>query len=248
MNCNELREFYELYAIGVAEDPERAEIRAHLNRECEACMLGIKKAREVAALLEGTAAPAEPSPKLRRRILAAVGVEERRFGWAPFLAAALALSLFAVVYFIGQQGATQRELARAIEVQRGQNIELTRLNEAFAILNGSDTTVSTFGEGQKQPPKGKVFASPSQGVLLIANNLPPAPAGKRYEMWVIPKGGKPQRAGMFQSASDGTAMHIQHGIAAPNESLVAVTLEPFDGSDQPTTTPLFAAPIHGLVP
>jgi len=196
MNCNELREFYELYAIGVAEDPERAEIRAHLNRECEACMLGIKKAREVAALLEGTAAPAEPSPKLRRRILAAVGVEERRFGWAPFLAAALALSLFAVVYFIGQQGATQRELARAIEVQRGQNIELTRLNEAF----------------------------------------------------VIPKGGKPQRAGMFQSASDGTAMHIQHGIAAPNESLVAVTLEPFDGSDQPTTTPLFAAPIHGLVP
>jgi hypothetical protein len=211
-------------------------------------MQGIKQAREVAALLGGTAAPSVPSPKLRRRILASVGVEERRFGWAPFLAAALALSLFAVVFFIGQHGEAVRELERARALMGRQNIELTRLNEAFAILNGADTTVSTFGEGQKQPPKGKVFVSASQGVLLIANNLQPAPDGKRYEMWVIPKGGLPQRAGMFQSAADGTAMHIQHGIAAPNESLVAVTLEPFDGSDAPTTTPLFAAPIHGLVP
>src|SRR5689334_23485120 len=112
MNCKELREHYELYAIGVAEEPERSEIRAHLNRDCEVCMQGIKQAREVATLLGGTAAPSEPSPKLRRRIMASVGVEERRFGWAPFLAAALALSLFGVVYFIGQHGEAVRELAR----------------------------------------------------------------------------------------------------------------------------------------
>ena len=35
MNCNELREHYELYAIGVADEPERTEIRAHLERHCE---------------------------------------------------------------------------------------------------------------------------------------------------------------------------------------------------------------------
>ena len=44
MNCNELREYYELFAIGVAEEPERSEIRAHLNRKCEVCMAGVKKA------------------------------------------------------------------------------------------------------------------------------------------------------------------------------------------------------------
>src|ERR1051326_3045431 len=69
MNCNELRDSYELYAIGVADDPERSEIREHLNRECEVCMQGIRQARELAALLGGTAAPAAPSPKLRGRIL-----------------------------------------------------------------------------------------------------------------------------------------------------------------------------------
>ena len=67
MNCNELREHYELYAIGVAEEPERSEIHAHLNRECEVCMQGIRRAREVLALLGGTAPPAAPSAGLRRR-------------------------------------------------------------------------------------------------------------------------------------------------------------------------------------
>ena len=247
MNCNELRDHYELYAIGVAEDPERGEIRAHLNRGCEVCMRGIKEAREIVTLLGGASAPSEPSARLRRRILASVGVEERRFGWAPFLAGALALSLFAVVYFVGREGETAKELARAREELGGRNIELARLNEAFTILNGADTAVTSFGKGQVQPPSGNIFVSRSQGVLLIANHLQPTPAGKAYEMWIIPKGGKPKPAGMFQTASDGSGMHVQRGPVDPNADLVAVTLEPAAGSDQPTSTPLFAAPIRGLL-
>jgi hypothetical protein len=230
MNCNELREHYELYVIGVAEEPERSEIRAHLNRECQVCTQGIQRAREVVALLGGTAARA--------------GVAQRRFGWAPFLAAALAMAIFAAVYFSGRERDLANELARVREQNRQQNIELTRVNQAFAILTGADTTVTTFGEG---PPKlkGKVFVSPSQGVLLIAGNLQPAPSGKAYEMWIV-KDGKAKAAGMFQSAPDGSAMHIQRGTVA-NTDAVAVTLENEAGADQPTSTPLFAAPIRALV-
>ena len=244
MNCNELRDHYELYAIGVADEPERSEIRAHLNRECEVCMEAIRRAREVAALLGGAAPQAAPSPKLRRRILASVGVEQRRFGWAPFLAAGLALSLFAAVYFGGRERDLGNELARVRDINRQQNIELTRVNEAFAIVNGADTTVSTFGDSQPQP-KGRVFVSPSQGVLLIASNLRPAPAGKAYEMWLIPKGGKPRPAGMFQSSPEGSAMHMQRG-AVQDASLVAVTLENEAGSDAPTSAVLFAAPVPAV--
>ena len=242
MNCNELRDYYEMYAIGVAEDPERSEIRAHLNRECEVCMVGIKQAREVATLLGGSANPSEPSPRLRRRILASVGVEEKRFGWTPWLAGALALSMFGVVYFAGQNGETLRQLARAQQQMGRQQIELSHLNEAFAILNGADTRVVTFGEGEKQPPKGRIFVNKSMGVLMIANNLPKAPSGKAYEAWIIPKGGKPIPAGMFQSDENGSAMHMIRQVD-PNANLVAVTLEPEKGSDQPTSTVLFAAQI-----
>jgi hypothetical protein len=230
MNCNELREHYERYIIGVAEEPERSEIRAHLNRECEVCMQGIKRAREVVALEGGTAA--------------SVGVEQRRFGWAPFLAVALALALFAAVYFGGRERDLANELARVREQNSQQTIELNRVNQAFAILTGTDTTVTTFGEGQPQP-KGRVFVSPSQGVLLIASDLQPAPSGKAYEMWII-KNGQAKAAGMFQSAPDGSAMHIQRG-SVENTEAVAVTLENEAGADQPTSTPLFAAPIRALV-
>jgi hypothetical protein len=249
MTCEELRDQYELYAIGVAEEPERSEIHQHLNRGCEVCMTGMKRAREVAAILGGSAAPAAPSPKLRRRILASVGFEPKHFGWSPFLGLALALSLFAVVYFYGRERDTNGEVARLRDQVRHQTIGLTRMNEAFAILNGADTTVTSFGSGQAAPPKGKVFVSRSQGVLLIASNLPPAPSGKAYEMWFIPKGGKPVPAGIFQSESNGTAMHIERGPVDANADLiVAVTVEDQAGAAQPTSQPLFGASIRGLLP
>ena len=85
MNCEELRDHYELYAMGVADEPERSEIREHLSRGCEVCMSEMKRARELTALLGVGAAPAAPSPKLRRRILASVGFEQRalRLGAVP---------------------------------------------------------------------------------------------------------------------------------------------------------------------
>jgi hypothetical protein len=51
---------------------------------------------------------------------------------------------------------------------------------------------------------------------------------------------------MFQSEPGGSAMHIQLG-SAENTDAVAVTMENQAGADQPTSTPLFAAPIRALV-
>jgi hypothetical protein len=241
MNHDELRDHYELYAIGVAGEPERTEIREHLGRGCEVCMTEMKRAREFTTLLVGTAAPAAPSPKLRRRILASVGHEQRRFGWAPFLGLATALSLFAAFYFSSRE----RQFAMQMQVQREQMrrqaIELTQLSEAFAILSGPSTIEVSFGQG----PKGKVYIDRGRGVLLIASSLPPAPAGKVYEMWTIPKGGgNPVPAGLFQSDASGAAIHLQRGPVDPNLGVVAVTLENEGGAQAPTSTPIIAAPLQ----
>ncbi len=244
MNCSELRDHFELYSLGLAEEPERSEIRAHLDRGCEVCMAEVKQARELAAILASTAAPLAPSPKLRRRILAAAGAESYGFGWAPALAAVAALLLCAAVYFSGREREFSQEARSLLAQTRSQNIELTRLNEAFAILYGADTTVTSFGE--KQPkPKGHVFVNPSQGVLLIASDLAVAPQGKAYEMWVIPKGKAPVAAGMFLAQSDGTAMHVQLGaLDVSSTAAVAVTLEEAAGVTAPTTTPVIVAALQ----
>ena len=243
MNCEEFRDQFELYALGIAAEPERSEIRAHLSRGCEVCMTEMKRAREMAALLGTTATAAAPSPKLRRRILASAGYEQKRFGAAPFLAAALLLSLFAVFYFSGRERDFATLAQRLSGELRSQSIELTRLNEAFGILKGSDTTVTSFGAGTK----GKVFVNPAEGVMLVAFNLPPAQPGKTYEMWLIPNSGKgtPIPAGTFQSNATGSTMHVQRGpVDVASKPVVAVTLEPESGSAAPTSTPLFVAPVQ----
>jgi anti-sigma-K factor RskA len=245
MNCSELRDHYEMYALGLAEEPERDEIRTHLDRGCEVCMAEMKRARELVALLGGASEPAAPSPKLRRRILASVGVEQRGFGWAPFLAGSTIMCLAAAVYFGGREWDFSRQVVKLTEQSRAQMIELTRLNEAFSLMNGADTTVTSFGE-KKPVPKGKLFYSPSKGALLIASNLPQAPAGKAYELWYIPKakGASPIRAGMFQSQSDGTVMQMINGpIDSATTGALAVTLEVEGGVDAPTTTPVILAPL-----
>jgi hypothetical protein len=240
MNHEELRDHYELYALGVAGEPERGEIREHLSRGCEVCMAEMKHARELTALIGAAAAPAAPSPKLRRRILASVGHEQRRFGWAPFLGLATALSLFAAFYFSAREHHMAENALVSREQMRRQAIDLTRLNEAFEILTGPSTTEVSFGQG----PKGKVYVDRSRGVLLIASNLPPAPAGKIYEMWTIVKGANPVPAGMFQSDASGNAFHVRRGPVDANVGVVAVTLENEGGAQQPTSTPIIAAALE----
>lgn len=249
MNCSELRDYYELYALGVSEDPERAEIRDHLQRGCEVCGAGMRGARELTALLGASSPAAAPSRQLRGRILAAAGGQSHGFGWTALLAGTTALSVAAAVYFGGREADFSRQTLKLTEEARAQNIELTHLNEAFAILNGADTTVISFGE-KKPTPKGKVFVNPKMGVLLLASSLPPAPAGKAYELWLIPKSktAKPVPAGIFQAEADGTAMHMARGPVEMNSTAaVAVTMEIDRGVDQPTSAPMIVAPLAPAV-
>lgn len=244
MNCNELRDHYDMYALDIAEEPERSEIRAHLNRGCEICMTGVRRSMETAALIGVTVSPAQPSPQLRRRILASIGSEERRSGWIPLWASALAMAALIVVavYFAASSGHYAQAAALLRDRMRGQTAQIARLTEAFEILSGPRTTEVSFGGAQPQPPQGKVFVNASRGVLLIASNLPRTPADKIYEMWIIPKGAKPVPAGLFQSQDDGNAIHVQPGaVDLTSTAAIAVTVENQTGASQPTTQPLIVA-------
>ena len=240
MNCEELKDFYELYAMGVAEEPERSEIRAHLGRGCEVCMREMKRARGVTAWLGAAVEPSAPSSQLRNRILASVGAPQRSFGWAWLGLAAAAAAIAISVYLNARERDAEQQLASLRREIRSQTIELTTLQEAMAILESTGTKEVSFGAG----PRGRVFVHPTMGVLLMANNLPPAPAGKAYEMWLVPKGGNPVPAGMFQSDANGTAVYLRPGaVDVASTAAVAVTMEKEAGANTPTMPILIAAPL-----
>ena len=89
------------------------------------------------------------------------------------------------------------------------NAESAQLKDMLRLLNAPDTIVRVTSEGVVAKPQGKVFLNAKEGVLLMASNLPPAPEGKTYEMWIIPAGGKPVPAGLFQTDPGGTAVYLQ---------------------------------------
>ena len=243
MNCDELRESYELYALGIAEEPDRGEIRAHLERDCPTCVPGVRGARELTSLIGATAPAVEPPARLRKRVLAIAGGQtDPLLKWSRLWMAVAAGALIAAVVFSTRAQRTSEELQRVRAESAAQTRELARLSEAFAILNQPDARQVVFGGAAPQPPRGRVFLDRTRGVLLLASNLPPAPAGKMYEMWVIPKGGKPVPAGLFQSAADGTALHVRPGpVNVAGTAAVAVTLEVAAGATVPNLPPVFAA-------
>ena len=242
MSCEELREHYELYALGLAEEPERSEIRGHLDRRCTACECGYQQALSLVAALGATAPAAAPPARLRRRLLASAGVPERHYGWPTAWAAAALLFLSAAVYFSGRERQYAEESLRLRRLLGDQTTELRRLRESFAILSAPGNTEVAFGRDTPAQPTGRVFVNPTRGVMLIASHLPPAPAGRLYEMWIIAKGGVPRPAGLFQSRNDDTTMHIEPGpVDVAAIAAVDVTLENEAGARQPTSQPLIVA-------
>jgi hypothetical protein len=241
MTCEELQDVFELYSLALLEGEEKSEVEAHLARGCETCQKRLKDALAVNAVILASVPQTAPAARLRRRVLAGFGVERPGWGWLGAFAAALMLVV--TLWLSVQERRRENELADARREAIQVGAERDRLLQAFQILNQPETKRVNFGEGLPQPPRGNIFVHSKLGVLLIASNLPALPAGRTYEMWVIPTAtSAPRPAGLFQANAQGSAINLLPG---PFDSLyaVAVSVEPEAGSPAPTTTPIVVAPV-----
>jgi anti-sigma-K factor RskA len=255
MTHQEMRDYYELYALGLLDSEEKQEIEEHLANACPECAAGMRRALETNAMFSALPPAVQPPKRLRKRVLASIGAAPERPSWSLVwggVAACLALALVVVAgKWMGDLNTTRGEL-RSSNEQRNElrrelqasNTQLSTLQAALRFLNEPQTVQATFGGGEALPPTGRVFVNPTRGVLLIAAHLPPAPAGKTYEMWIVPKKGAPAPAGLFQSDAQGNAVHLLPGAVNHSDTAaIAVTVEPESGSAAPTTKPFIVAPL-----
>jgi anti-sigma-K factor RskA len=251
MNCDELRELYELYALGVLEEEERKELDAHLARECPVCGPGVRRALVLNAVIGSFAPEAAPPRQLRDRVMASVGAtrQQRGFAWWPVWALASAgLALAAFTFAYREQGVAG-QLAEARTTINRQALDLEKSRQILSFLDQPETKQVGFDGKQStlRPPRGNFFVNPKAGVLMIAQNLPRLEAGKTYQMWVIPKGQNPRPAGLFKADESGNAVHLQPGaVDVSTVGAMAISVEPESGSAQPTTTPIVVAPVGAL--
>ena len=228
MTCEQLKGEYELHALGLSEDAERAEIENHLRQGCTNCRAGIQEALLTNVLIMQLAPDVEVPHGLRKRVLASVGVRSKDWVWGAVYGYAAAALMIGAVWLGGEN---RRKTAYTAEAA-----------QTLAILNEPETRQIAFGNNAPAPPQGRVLVNAKHGVLLLASNLPQAPAGKTYELWVIPKGGAPKPSGLFQSDARGAAMYLSTApVDLSKLGAVAVTLEPETGSPAPTSTPVIVA-------
>lgn len=249
MTCEELKEMYELYALGIAEDPERSEIASHLEQQCAACTSGVKHAIELVSLYGAMTELVEPPARLRARIVASASGETQRnwfWNWPRLWAGASAVLAVTAIY-LGYQGTERRhmlddargEISLMRVARENDHAALETVQSALSFLNEPETRLVTAGKQIELPPKARVFMNAQRGVLMMASNLAKLPAGKIYQLWLIPKGKSPVPSGLFQPDSEGNALYIRAGAVNMEETAaVAVSVEPESGSEAPTTTPI----------
>jgi anti-sigma-K factor RskA len=207
------------YALDALEPDEARGYEEHL-AGCERCREELASLQGAAGALAYAVPPARPPEELRGRILAAARAERpnvvplRPRAWSRPLAVVVAVAAIAAIVGLAVW-----------------NVSLhNRLDRTREALRGVPLTGAT----------GSVVVSNGRGALVVSQ-LAPAPAGKTYQAWVI-KGGRASSAGTF--AGGGRTIVFRLTRPLPAGAVVAVTLEPSGGVEQPTQKPIItSAPV-----
>jgi anti-sigma-K factor RskA len=242
------------YVIGSLDPDERATFEAHL-AGCEECAAEVRALRRVTDALAHAVPQRTPRPELRQRVLeslqgaatppaASAGVERRARRWLP-LAAMLVLTLGIGVYAARlqsrvadlearlEQALVQASAAdRAVTDARRVSAEL---QSAMGVLAAPDLVRIDLA-GQPTAPRATARAlwSRARGMVFTASNLPPLPAGRVYQVWVV-TGPAPVSAGLLTpDTSGGGLTFFSTPPDIPPPTALAVTLEPAGGVPAPT--------------
>ena len=221
------------YVLGSLDAGERREFESHL-KGCAECAAEVASLRPIVSVLATAVPQVTPSAELRDRVLRSApeagGAKSRRSasktgvgGWLP-LAAAVVIAVGAAVY--------------AVRVQRQLGDLQARFDQTqatAAVLSAPDLArIDLQGQSVAPDARARALWSRSRGLVFTAANLPPAPAGKAYQVWVV-TAQMPISAGLL--ATDPTGAGTQYYMTPPDIGAlvaVAVTLEPAGGVPSPT--------------
>ena len=241
----EMRDLAPAYALGALDAEEARAFEAAMAMSPE-LRQEVADYRELNAVLAaGQAVP--PTAALRERLLERVRSEKvvplagRKPPTRPLFGILLGLGVAASTLVSLGLGLRVRTLNDALAARDSVlAVREQRLTERERTLNailepGVELTLLT--RPGESPPGIQIFRDKLRNRLIIhAFRLTPAPAGRAYQLWILPKGGNPIPSRVFNSESDGHA--LAEGIEVPTDVEVdgfAITEEPAAGSPQPTT-------------
>jgi anti-sigma-K factor RskA len=215
------------YALDALSQHEQENFERHL-AHCGSCATEVRGLRETAARL-ALAKALRPPPQMQARVMAAtyrtrqlppLPATERARRAPRLLVAAAAASVAAALTFGVTQVLTHHPSPGAKGVSAVEQAPDARVQTVRTSVGGTVTLISSLR---------------LRDAVVTAAGLPPAAAGRVYQLWVIGPGGA--RPAGFVTAGSVLAAGI-----APGDR-IGITVEPAGGTSRPTTKPVVLMPV-----
>jgi anti-sigma-K factor RskA len=241
------------YVLGALDAAERRAFEAHL-ATCLVCQQELRTLQPVADALALAVPQRTPRPELRQRVLASapgrtssapgVSADILPRTWLPLAASILLAAVLGAAAWRLQTRVADLE-ARLQESERRSADAQQQVAAALAILSAPDLVRIDLA-GQTPAPRATARAlwSRENGMVFTAADLPPAPPGRVYQVWVV-TAEAPVSAGLLTRDSPSRAAHVFRtppDIGAPIAA--AVTLEPEGGVPAPTGEKYLIGTLH----
>lgn len=245
------------HVLGGLSAEERRRVDAHV----PTCHLCATELRELGQAFQGIGLaeePVDPPAHLRERVLERLrggtpaapheapraDLEPRgpQYGAWLGLAAALILVLGAWLIVLQQRGRDLRDTLRTVEAESSRLAEQIAQNTAQAdlvvsILTSPDLQrIDLQGFDRSREAVARAYWSQARGLVIVADRLPPPPAGRVYQVWLIGSASAgPVSAGLLDEPDSGRGMLIVPALRGVSGTVtVAVTDEPPGGLPSPT--------------
>lgn len=245
------QEELELYALGALPDAEAAAVQQHATG-CSSCAKMLAEARGNAALLAFNVTQETPAAAVKAKLFARIAAEREPaasasevareekthkanwWNWVLVPATAVMALLCAGLY--RENNRLFAELRNAQRLNASFEQERVHVQKLVNALAAPETiTVKLAGTADGADASGVVKYNSRIGLMVYMAKLPPLPAEKVYEMWLVPTNGAPINAGVFVPPTDGKAQVWSAEVPGNTEpKAFAVTIEPVGGVDQPT--------------
>jgi anti-sigma-K factor RskA len=243
------------YVLGALDADERRRFESHL-AQCDTCVSEVRSLRRVTDGLVQSVPQVTPPAALRARVLNAVGAHGTHAhepnvrptwvltNWLAY-AACVAIATGAVLYAMNLRGrienlearldAAQARLAAADQATIRSRQVAFEMQSAMAVMAAADLRrVDLQGAPAAPQAAGRALWSRQSGMVFAANNLPPLPAGRTYQVWLV-AGGPPVSAGLVEPDENGRGVAIfRTPVDVTGPVTVAVTIEPAGGVPAPT--------------
>jgi anti-sigma-K factor RskA len=250
MDQERFEDLKDAYVLGALPEEERLEFEQYLVAHPD-LQVEIEELSTVAGLLAFSVREQELPPELRHKIMDTVEAEAvhpaevvhpraSRRSWLAGLweavgprdlalaaAAMLVIGLFSWSMLLKGE---VRDLQGRVQSLQSQPQDPSQGPQMIAL----------GGAGTKQGVRAELVTLEGDRAVLVAQNMPPAPEGKTYQIWVI-KGDTPQPSGLFDPQKGSIAAVVENPVEGTDT--VAVTVEPEGGSKKPTTDPMLVGEV-----